>query len=203
MTHKNLANPCEEIINQTNGISLNDGNGLCKGAENDQVDVEGCDEVQERLPVNGSFSDEQQIDSQESEEGYESCEEYRENESEGDEAQDDDDDDDDDDSGWITPSNLAEVASDMGGLLTDNKPVIVACVTNDFAMQVCIPSLLSSYRPDSHMLQQSVLFTECHQATGPECGVNRWSRDTAAEDLHIAVLWLFQDHQCHDTHLLS
>jgi len=47
----------------------------------------------------------------------------------------DDDDDDDDDSGWITPQNIAHKKQEINSE-ADDKPVKVACITSDFAMQV-------------------------------------------------------------------
>jgi RNA-binding protein NOB1 len=48
---------------------------------------------------------------------------------------DDDDDDDNNDSGWITPQNIARKKKEVNSE-TDDKPVKVACITADFAMQV-------------------------------------------------------------------
>jgi rRNA maturation endonuclease Nob1 len=52
-----------------------------------------------------------------------------------DEDDDDDDDDDDGDSGWITPQNIAHKKQQITSE-ADDKPVKVACITADFAMQV-------------------------------------------------------------------
>lgn len=43
--------------------------------------------------------------------------------------------DDNDDSGWITPSNIVKVKKNYGSDMLDEKPVEVACITTDFAMQ--------------------------------------------------------------------
>lgn len=60
-------------------------------------------------------------------------------------ADDDDDFEDDDssnedyevdDEGWITPENIIEMKRKMGGELIEDKPVVVGCLTMDFAMQV-------------------------------------------------------------------
>ena len=58
--------------------------------------------------------------------------------SEGGDAYDDDDDDDADDAdcGWITPQNIAHKKQEINSE-ADDKPVKVACITSDFAMQVC------------------------------------------------------------------
>jgi len=48
------------------------------------------------------------------------------------------DEDDDDDEGWITPSNLKAKKLEMlgaNGIPEEDKEIIVACLTNDFAMQ--------------------------------------------------------------------
>ena len=52
------------------------------------------------------------------------------------EGEDDDDGDGDDDSGWITPQNIAHKKQEINSEEGD-KPVKVACITSDFAMQVC------------------------------------------------------------------
>ena len=55
-----------------------------------------------------------------------------------------DDDGDGDDDGWITPENVQQAKKDMGGLVEAClEGVVVGCMTNDFAMQVCVP--LNSY----------------------------------------------------------
>jgi rRNA maturation endonuclease Nob1 len=54
--------------------------------------------------------------------------------SEGDDAYDEDEDD-GDDSGWITPQNIAHKKQEITSE-ADDKPVKVACITADFAMQV-------------------------------------------------------------------
>lgn len=46
--------------------------------------------------------------------------------------------DSDDEDGWITPDNLTQACEEMGGVLEEAaKGLAVACVTTDFAMQVC------------------------------------------------------------------
>ena len=66
------------------------------------------------------------------------CDDNHSDCSEGGNAYDDDDgdDDDDDDSGWITPQNIAHMKQEINSE-ADDKPVKVACITSDFAMQVC------------------------------------------------------------------
>lgn len=49
--------------------------------------------------------------------------------------EDEDEDDDDDDSGWITPSNIAQMKSGCGKDVVDEKQVRVACMTTDYAVQ--------------------------------------------------------------------
>ncbi|XP_046675409.1 RNA-binding protein NOB1 [Homalodisca vitripennis] len=43
--------------------------------------------------------------------------------------------DDDDDSDWITPENIGKMKQQMNFGLSEDKPVTVACLTTDFAMQ--------------------------------------------------------------------
>jgi rRNA maturation endonuclease Nob1 len=45
-------------------------------------------------------------------------------------------DDSDDDYGWITPQNIAHKKQEVVNSEVDNKPLMVACITSDFAMQV-------------------------------------------------------------------
>jgi RNA-binding protein NOB1 len=51
----------------------------------------------------------------------------------------DDDESDDDEDGWITPSNLRAAKESMVSedVKTSQGQVEVACLTTDFAMQVC------------------------------------------------------------------
>ena len=52
--------------------------------------------------------------------------------------EDEENEDDDDDEGWITPSNLKAKKLEMlgaNGIPEEDKEIIVACLTNDFAMQ--------------------------------------------------------------------
>lgn len=46
-----------------------------------------------------------------------------------------DEDEDDDDSGWITPSNIAQMKSECGKDVAEEKQVHVACMTTDYAVQ--------------------------------------------------------------------
>lgn len=55
-----------------------------------------------------------------------------ENESDGSQEEEEDD---NDDSGWITPGNIMKVKKNYGSDMLDEKPVEVACITTDFAMQ--------------------------------------------------------------------
>ena len=51
-----------------------------------------------------------------------------------------DGDGDGDDDGWITPENVQQAKKDMGGLVEAClEGVVVGCMTDDFAMQVCVP----------------------------------------------------------------
>ncbi len=60
-------------------------------------------------------------------------EDEEQDEEEGEEAEDDDDDE-----GWITPANLSRKKRQMNGQgEEDQESVKVACLTTDFAMQVC------------------------------------------------------------------
>ncbi|KAF7992870.1 hypothetical protein HCN44_005214 [Aphidius gifuensis] len=52
-----------------------------------------------------------------------------------DEEEDDEEEDGDDDDGWITPSNVKEAKKKMNAEFVSEKPVKVACMTTDFAMQ--------------------------------------------------------------------
>lgn len=42
---------------------------------------------------------------------------------------------DDDDEGWITPSNIKTVKKNFSGDILEDREVVVACITTDFAMQ--------------------------------------------------------------------
>ena len=48
-----------------------------------------------------------------------------------------DDEEDSDDGGWITPNNIKQVKKQMNAEFEEEKQVTVACITTDFAMQVC------------------------------------------------------------------
>lgn len=48
----------------------------------------------------------------------------------------DEEEEDDDEDGWITPGNIDHVKKGMGGVL-ETVQLDVACLTTDFAMQVC------------------------------------------------------------------
>lgn len=53
------------------------------------------------------------------------------------EHSDDSGNEDDDDGGeWITPSNLKQAQRTMDARQYEEKPLVVSCVTTDFAMQV-------------------------------------------------------------------
>lgn len=44
---------------------------------------------------------------------------------------------------WITPSNIAEIKKEMGSLTLEEVPIPVACISTDFAVQVCHLILLA------------------------------------------------------------
>ena len=69
---------------------------------------------------------------EEEEEGEEEVEDHTEEEGEDSIA-------DDDEEGWITPHNVQSKKREMTGEMVDEEPksVRVACLTTDFAMQVC------------------------------------------------------------------
>lgn len=52
-----------------------------------------------------------------------------------------DDDDDDDDSGWITPSNFAQVKRDFGTDQKEETITTVACISTDYAIQNVIKQM--------------------------------------------------------------
>ena len=65
-----------------------------------------------------------------------SIEHSRTNESDNGSSDDDDDDDDDDEQGWITPDNLADVTTRLGGTIQEPpQDIRVACLTSDYAIQ--------------------------------------------------------------------
>lgn len=67
---------------------------------------------------------------------------------EGDESEDEnetcdsEEDSDDDGAAWITPSNLSRAKKQMNADIEEEKSVKVACITTDFAMQVCVSLFL-------------------------------------------------------------
>lgn len=73
--------------------------------------------------------------------------------SEGDDAYDEDEDD-GDDSGWITPQNIAHKKQEITSE-ADDKPVKVACITADFAMQNVLKHIgLNVLSVDGRQIQQ-------------------------------------------------
>lgn len=91
-------------------------------------------------------------------------------------------DDEDDDDGWITPSNVQKAKKQMKDELFEDKPVVVACITTDFAMQNVLKQMnLNVSALDGRMIKQIRTFIlrcyTCFKTTSlmekvfcPKCG---------------------------------
>lgn len=93
--------------------------------------------------------------------------ECNESEEDGDEEYDsneDEEDDEDDDSGWITPKNITAVKKDIDVETLEQKPVTVACLTMDFAMQNVLKQIgLNVVALDGRVIKQMRTFIlRCH-----------------------------------------
>ena len=81
--------------------------------------------------------------SQENDEDSDTAEEKGQEEANENEEDTDDDDDDDDGGGWITCENIKKhkgrrnIFGNVEAEVEEEKDVQVACITGDFAMQVC------------------------------------------------------------------
>uniref|UniRef100_A0A182QJ45 RNA-binding protein NOB1 n=1 Tax=Anopheles farauti TaxID=69004 RepID=A0A182QJ45_9DIPT len=111
------------------GTSIRDENESELGDEQDSAEATDTHTSVEE-EVNGDEAAEQQL-----EENGELEQEHAEEEEEEEYEDNENEDDDDDDSGWITPSNIAQVKRDMGMNLHDETSTTVACITTDYALQ--------------------------------------------------------------------
>nr|XP_018905195.1 PREDICTED: RNA-binding protein NOB1 [Bemisia tabaci] len=87
-----------------------------------------------------------------------------------------------DDEGWITPENIIEMKRKMGGELIEDKPVVVGCLTMDFAMQNVLKQIgLNLVTIDGYVIKQLRTFIfrcySCFKTTSimtkifcPNCG---------------------------------
>ncbi len=108
--------------------------------------------------------------------------------------------DDDDDDGWITPANLNRKKRLMNGDDGDDQveKVKVACITNDFAMQVGVKNLYTG----DHYLKFFFLFVERVETDGPERDV--FLRDADPPDPHLdpPLLRVLRHHLRHGQEVL-
>ncbi|XP_049791564.1 RNA-binding protein NOB1 [Schistocerca nitens] len=126
----------------------------------------------------------------------------------GEEGYDTDDDDydddyDDDEADWITPENIEEIKRSTGGGDLESKPVSVACITSDFAMQNVLKQIgLNVLSIDGRLIRQTRTFVlrcyACFKRTSimtkvfcPHCG-NRTLKKVAVtlkedgtQEIHI------------------
>ncbi|KAG6798161.1 RNA-binding protein NOB1 [Apis mellifera caucasica] len=99
-----------------------------------------------------------------------------------DDEDDDDDDDDDDDNGWITPGNIYNIKKELDSDFLEQKSVIVACLTMDFAMQNVLKQIgLNVVALDGKIIKQMQTYIlrcyACYKTTSimtkifcPSCG---------------------------------
>uniref|UniRef100_A0A8D8VIB0 RNA-binding protein NOB1 n=1 Tax=Cacopsylla melanoneura TaxID=428564 RepID=A0A8D8VIB0_9HEMI len=121
-------------------------------------------------------------------------EEDEENEEEGDSGNEEEEDEDDGGGEWITPSNLKHAQRKLDAVLFEEKPLVVSCVTTDFAMQNVLKQMgLNVVALDGRLIRQLRTFIlrcyACFKTTSimtkqfcPKCGHKTLKRVAVSVD---------------------